>query len=62
MLVATLILTTIAMVRRGFARRSASGGSAGPRAHSPTRRMLPVATALVTLLGVALAAGALTQC
>ncbi|WP_280492774.1 hypothetical protein [Nocardia asiatica] len=62
MLVATLMFTTVAMVRRRFARRSGSGGSAGLRLHRPTGRALPVATALVALLGVALAAGALTQC
>ncbi|UGT67500.1 hypothetical protein LTT66_30495 [Nocardia gipuzkoensis] len=66
MLIATLIITTIAMVRRAFARRSPSGSSAGLPAPGPVRRTLrrplPVAAALVTLLGIALAAGTLTQC
>ncbi|MCC3331210.1 hypothetical protein [Nocardia abscessus] len=66
MLIATLIITTIAMVRRAFARRSPSGSPAGLPVPGPVRRTLrrplPVAAALVTLLGIALAAGTLTQC
>ncbi|MBF6338712.1 hypothetical protein IU450_22845 [Nocardia abscessus] len=66
MLIATLIITTIAMVRRAFARRSPSGNSAELPVRGAVRRTLrrplPITAALVTLLGVALAAGTLTQC
>ncbi|MGQ4615765.1 hypothetical protein [Nocardia sp. R7R-8] len=66
MLVATLIITAVAMTRRWFARRFPHGTSAGRGAAGPLRQALrrpvPVAAAVIALLGVAVAAGALTQC
>ncbi|MBF6167125.1 hypothetical protein IU486_20570 [Streptomyces gardneri] len=66
MLIATLIITTTAVVRRWFARRSPGGDFAGRTASGPVRRALhrpaPVAAALVALLGIAVAAGTLSQC
>ncbi|MGV9539956.1 hypothetical protein [Nocardia beijingensis] len=66
MLIATLIITTVAMIRRWFARRSPRANAAGRDASGPIRRALrrpvPVAATVVALLGVVVAAGALAQC
>ncbi|MGW4326358.1 hypothetical protein ACWEKR_10760 [Nocardia sp. NPDC004573] len=66
MLIATLIVTTVAMARRRLARRSPAGNSAGRSVPGPLRRALrrpaPIAAACVALLGAAVAAGALAQC
>ncbi|MFG3615889.1 hypothetical protein [Nocardia sp. NPDC047654] len=67
MLIATLIITTVAMTRRWFARRSARGNSARhgiPGSVRRTwRRPLPVAATLLALLGVAVVvAGMQAQC
>jgi hypothetical protein len=66
MLIATLIITTVAMTRRWFARRSPRGNSSGRGTPGSVRRAwrrpLPVAATLLALLGVAVAAGALAQC
>ncbi|MGK8522487.1 hypothetical protein ACRS6B_13425 [Nocardia asteroides] len=65
MLIATLIITTVAMARRRFARRPANA-VAWRRGAEPVRRALrrpvPVAATSVALLGIAVAAGVLAQC
>lgn len=66
MLIATLIITTVAMARRWFGHRAA-GPDAAERRDSGSvaralRRPVPAATAIVALLGIAVAAGTLTQC
>ncbi|MEU4342005.1 hypothetical protein AB0H00_12160 [Nocardia sp. NPDC023852] len=64
MLIATLIITTVAVVRR-WARRSATANPAERRPEGAIRRALrrpiPVAAA-VALLGIAETAGTLAQC
>ncbi|MET9026383.1 hypothetical protein ABZW96_12275 [Nocardia sp. NPDC004168] len=66
MLIATLIITTVAMTRRWFARRSPRANTAARSAPGPVRRALrrpvPVVAAVVALLGIVVAAGALAQC
>ncbi|MFE7744584.1 hypothetical protein [Nocardia sp. NPDC057455] len=66
MLIATLIITAVAMTRRWLARRSTRGNSVGHNAPGSIRRAwrrpLPVAATLLALLGGAVAAGTLAQC
>ncbi|WP_067466417.1 hypothetical protein [Nocardia amamiensis] len=66
MLIATLIITTAAIVRRWFGRRASGADSAERRpagsVRQALRRPVPVAATVVTLLGIAVAAGTLTQC
>jgi hypothetical protein len=65
MLIATLIITTVAMTRRWFARRSPRGNSAGRggSVRRAWRRPLPVAATLLALLGVAVVvAGTSARC
>ncbi|MBF6193812.1 hypothetical protein [Nocardia implantans] len=66
MLIATLIITTVAMIRRRSARRSPRVNPAGHTAPGPVgralRRPVPAAATVVALLGVVVAAGALAQC
>jgi hypothetical protein len=66
MLIATLIITIVTLVRRRLRRRTDSAPSAD-RASTPKRwidlrRPVPIMTAAVTLIGIAVAAGALAQC
>ncbi|WP_063048840.1 hypothetical protein [Nocardia arthritidis] len=66
MLIATLIIATVAMTRRWFARRSPRGKS--DRRDTPGsgrrgwRRPLPVTATLLALLGVAVVSGTPAQC
>ncbi|WP_040778805.1 hypothetical protein [Nocardia pneumoniae] len=66
MLIATLIITTVAMVRRWFGRRAAGANSAERRparsVQRALRRPVPVAATIVALLGIVVATGAITQC
>ncbi|MEV6323983.1 hypothetical protein AB0M45_22735 [Nocardia sp. NPDC051787] len=66
MLIAALIITTVAMVRRWLGRRAVGANAAERRSAGPVRRALrrsvPLAASIVALLGIAVAAGAITQC
>jgi hypothetical protein len=72
MLVATLLITTIGLLRRWWRRRTTTEETvdSGPERASPdnragrppVRRRLPVLAAALTLIGIALATSAFVQC